>query len=118
MAGLWALLLLSLLLNQVTSERPVLKRCLGKKPGKPSGGCQYTCNRRLGKWRQNSCGTNTEYGENTTSKTDGHDAPRICGLALAPGHWWPDQECPGEERWDDFLGSCVSTSHTCADHVR
>ena len=109
-------LLLSLLLHQVTSVK--LKSCSKRKPGKSTGGCSYTCNRRLGKWIEKPCRSNLELGGNKTTEETIYEEPRVCGLPLAPGLWWPEQECQGEERWEDYLGSCVSANHICADHVR
>ena len=119
MARLGTLLLLSLLLHQVTGSKHVLKSCSKRKPGKSTGGCSYTCNRRLGKWRAKKlCRTSIEVGKNLTEEEVTYEEPMVCGLPLAPGLWWPEEECPGEERWHEFLGSCVPANHTCADHVR
>ena len=47
------LLLASLAALALASPRRAsgLKKCLGPRPGKSSGSCGFTCNRRTGKWK-------------------------------------------------------------------
>ena len=89
MARLGTLLLLSLLLHQVTGSKHVLKRCSKRKPGKSTGGCSYTCNRRLGKWRAKKlCRTSIEVGKNLTEEEVTYEVSGLEAMYEDPDPRW------------------------------
>ena len=75
---LWTLVLLAVLLATTCAGAPRLKRCSGKKPGKSTGGCGFTCNRQTGEWRTKRCRSYIQGGSEPPAQscwTKGGPAP-------------------------------------------